>query len=51
MDTYIAIVESKYEKTDVVHALGSLGEIAELFSTCSIITHFNRVSRKKLDTF
>lgn len=23
MDTYIAIVESKYEKTDVVHALGS----------------------------
>lgn len=37
MDTYIAIVESKYEKTDVVHALGSLGEMAELFENAFLV--------------
>lgn len=37
MNTYIAIVEAKYDKQDVVHALHSLGEIVELFDNAFLI--------------
>ena len=37
MKTFIAIVESKYEKQDVVHALDSIGEIAELFENAFLV--------------
>lgn len=37
METYIAIVEEKYDKQDVIHALHSLGEIVELFDNAFLI--------------
>lgn len=37
MNTYIAIVNSKYDHIDVIHALGGLGEIAELFENAFLI--------------
>ncbi len=37
MNTYIVIVESKYEKQDVIHTLGSFGEIAELFENAFLV--------------
>lgn len=37
MNTYIAIVEAKYDKQDAVHALHSLGEIVELFDNAFLI--------------
>ena len=37
MNTYIAIVESKYNQQEVIHALGGLGDIAELFENAFLI--------------
>ena len=31
MNTYIAIVESQYNHQDIIHILGGIGDIAELF--------------------
>lgn len=37
METYIAIVEEKYDKQEVIHALHSLGDIVELFDNAFLI--------------
>lgn len=37
MNTFIAIVESKYDKLDIIHALGGLGDIVELFENAFLI--------------
>lgn len=37
MNTYIAIVEQKYDKIDIIHALHSLGDIVELFDNVFLI--------------
>ena len=37
MNTYIAIVESKYNHQDVIHILGGIGDIAELFENAFLI--------------
>lgn len=37
METYITIVEEKYDKQDVIHALHSLGDIVELFDNAFLI--------------
>ena len=51
MNTYIAIVEAKYEKQDIIHALHSLGEIVELLDNAFLIkTRYNATEiRDELD--